>query len=45
MAGGGSLGNVDLIYVPGPSAVLLFATGVVAAMVRERQRRLSAVAG
>jgi hypothetical protein len=39
LAGGGALGNVDLIYIPEPSAIVLFGLGVVALLGYVRRRR------
>jgi hypothetical protein len=40
LAGGGDLGNVDLIYVPEPSTVALVAMGLLSiAGLREHRRR------
>jgi hypothetical protein len=39
LAGGGALGNVDLIYVPEPASAVLATLGVVLAMLLARRRR------
>jgi len=39
LAGGGDLGDVDLIYVPEPSAMVLLGVGLVSALLTQRRRR------
>ena len=39
LAGGGDLGNVDLIYIPEPSAVVLFGLGLVGTVLVSQRRR------
>ena len=39
LAGGGALGNVDLVYVPEPSAVMLTVMGFLAMFALGQQRR------
>lgn len=39
LAGGGDLGDVDLIYVPEPSGLLLLALGLIAGLAGRRQSR------
>ena len=34
LAGGGDLGNVDLVYVPEPASVLLLSVGLAIGLVR-----------
>jgi hypothetical protein len=39
LAGGGGLGEVDLIYVPEPSAMVLLAMGLAGALLAQRRRK------
>ena len=39
LAGGGDLGDVDLIYVPEPSAILLLGLGVAGTVFVSQRRR------
>ena len=39
LAGGGDLGEVDLVYVPEPSTLLLVSLGVLGALLAPRRRR------
>ena len=39
LAGGGDLGNVDLVYVPEPTSLLLLATGLVIGLLHFRRAR------
>jgi hypothetical protein len=45
LAGGGDLGNVDLVYIPEPASLLLLGMGIFALLVVDRLRGPTRAAG